>query len=151
MFNSLLSMFRSKINSEQSQFFKGGAIEIACIFIRVGKLDNHLATIEKEKIKGLLLKRFDLDRDLLNAILTKAEEMEVSINDNVQLTKKIKHHINFEERFDLLKDIWEIILADKIKTDEEESYMRLLCNLLGLSDKDNALARKDVLKANEKK
>ena len=151
MLNSLMSLFKSKKNSEPSQFFKDGVIEIACIFIRVGKLDNHLATIEKEKIKGLLLKRFDLDRDLLNAILTKAEEMEVSINDNVQLTKKIKQCINFEERFDLLKDIWEIILADKIKTDEEESYMRLLCNLLGLSDKDNALARKDVLKANEKK
>ena len=151
MFNNLLSIFKSKKNSESVNFFKEGVIEVACIFIRVGKLDNHLATIEKEKIKALLIKRFDLDRDILNSILTKAEEIEVSINDNVQLTKKIKQHINFEERFDLLKDIWEIILADEIKTDEEESYMRLLCNLLGLSDKDNALARKDVLKAHEKK
>ena len=151
MFNNLLRIFKSKENKESVQFFKEGVIEVACIFIRVGKLDNHLATIEKEKIKALLIKRFDLDSDILNAILTKAEAVEVSINDNVQLTKKIKQHINFEERFDLLKDIWEIILADKIKTDEEESYMRLLCNLLGLSDKDNALARKDVLKAHEKK
>ena len=151
MFNNLLSIFKSKENSESVNFFKEGVIEVACIFIRVGKLDNHLAAIEKEKIKALLIKRFDLDRDILNSILTKAEEIEVSINDNVQLTKKIKKHINFEERFDLLKDIWEIILADEIKTNEEESYMRLLCNLLGLSDKDNALARKDVLKANEKK
>ena len=151
MFNNLLRIFKSKENKESVQFFKEGVIEVACIFIRVGKLDNHLATIEKEKIKALLIKRFDLDRDILNSILTKAEAVEVSINDNVQLTKKIKQHINFEERFDLLKDIWEIILADKIKTDEEESYMRLLCNLLGLSDKDNALARKDVLKAHEKK
>ena len=151
MFNNLLSIFKSKENSVSVQSFKEGVIEVACIFIRVGKLDNHLAAIEKEKIKALLIKRFDLDRDILNSILTKAEEIEVSINDNVQLTKKIKQHINFEERFDLLKDIWEIILADKIKTEEEESYMRLLCNLIGLSDKDNALARKDVLKANEKK
>ena len=151
MFNNLLRIFKSKENRESVQFFKEGVIEVACIFIRVGKLDNHLATIEKEKIKALLIKRFDLDSDILNSILTKAEAVEVSINDNVQLTKKIKQHINFEERFDLLKDIWEIILADKIKTDEEESYMRLLCNLLGLSDKDNALARKDVLKAHEKK
>ena len=151
MFSNLLRIFKAKENRESVQFFKEGVIEVACIFIRVGKLDNHLATIEKEKIKALLIKRFDLDRDILNSILTKAEAIEVSINDNVQLTKKIKQHINFEERFDLLKDIWEIILADKIKTDEEESYMRLLCNLLGLSDKDNALARKDVLKAHEKK
>ena len=151
MFNNLWSIFKSKENSDSVNFFKEGIIEVACIFIRVGKLDNNLATIEKEKIKALLIKRFDLDRDILNSILTKAEAVEVSINDNVQLTKKIKQHINFEERFDLLKDIWEIILADEIKTDEEESYMRLLCNLLGLSDKDNALARKDVLKAHEKK
>ena len=151
MFNNFFSIFKSKKNSESVKSFKEGVIEVACIFIRVGKLDDHLANIEKEKIKALLIKRFDLDRDILNSILTKAEEIEVSINDNVQLTKKIKQHINFEERFDLLKDIWEIILADEIKTDEEESYMRLLCNLLGLSDKDNALARKDVLKAHEKK
>ena len=149
MFNSLLSIFKSKESRETSLFLNEAAIEVACIFIRVGKLDNHLAAIEKEKIKVLLIKRFDLDKDILVSILTKAEEMEISINDNVQLTKRIKQHINFEERFDLLKDIWEIILADKIKTDEEDAYMRLLCNLLGLSDKDNALARKDVLKANE--
>ena len=151
MFNNLLSIFKSKESGQSTQFFKEGAVEIACIFIRVGKLDDHLASIEKEMIKLLLFKRFDLDNNKLESILEKAEEMEIKINDNVQLTKKIKEHVNFEERFDLLKDIWEIILADKIKSYEEESYMRLLCNLLGLSDKDNALARKDVLKANEKK
>ena len=151
MFNNLLNIFRSKEKGEPTHFFKEGAIEVACIFIRVGKLDDHLARIEKEKIKELLIKRFDLEKEKLNLILTKAEELEASINDNVQLTKKIKTHINFKERFDLLKDIWEIILSDNIKSHEEESYMRLLCNLLGLSDKDNALARKDVLKANEKK
>ena len=151
MFNNLMSMFKSKKSSEPSQFFKDGTIEVACIFIRVGKLDNHLAASEKEKINALLCKRFDLNKDNLNLILTKAAEMELNLNDNVQLTKKIKKHIKFEARFDLLKDIWEIILADEIKSHEEQAYMRLLCNLLGLSDKDNAVARKDVLKANEKK
>ena len=151
MFNNLLDIFRSKENNDTNLFLKNGAVEIACIFIRVGKLDNNLAAIEKEKIKTLLSKRFKLNKANLNLILTKAEEMDLEVNDNVQLTKKIKNHIKFEARFDLLKDIWEIILADEIKSHEEQAYMRLLCNLLGLSDKDNALARKDVLKANAKK
>ena len=38
-----------------------------------------------------------------------------------------------------------------VKSYEEESYMRLLCKLLGLSDKDNALARKEILKSDENK
>ena len=64
-------------------------------------------------------------------------------------TKIIKESIAYEKRFNLLKDSWVLVMADGKRTYEEDGFMRLFCSLLGLSDKDNALARQFVLKKNE--
>ena len=40
-------------------------------------------------------------------------------------------------------------MADGKRTYEEDGFMRLFCNLLGLSDKDNALARQFISKKQE--
>ena len=77
MFNNIINILRSKENNETMHPFNKGVIEVACIFIRVGKLDNHMAPIEMEKIKSLLLKRFDLEKAQLNSIISKAEELEL--------------------------------------------------------------------------
>tara|TARA_B100001250_G_C19498622_1_gene656396 strand:- start:32 stop:487 length:456 start_codon:yes stop_codon:yes gene_type:complete len=151
MLKSFLSIFRTDEHNKSDYSCREGILEISSIFIRVGKLDNHLDKIEIETIKELLFKRFNIEKDKLDLILKEAEEHESNINDNVQLTRKIKNFINYEERYELLKDTWKIILSDKVKSQEEESYMRLLCKLLGLSDKDNALARKEIIQSNENK
>ena len=151
MLKSFLSIFRTDKHDKSTYSSREGILEISSIFIRVGKLDNHLDKIEIETIKEILFKRFNIEKGKLDLILKEAEEHESNINDNVQLTKKIKNFINYEERYELLKDTWKIILSDKVKSHEEESYMRLLCKLLGLSDKDNALARKAIIESNENK
>ena len=151
MLKSFLSIFRTDEHNKSNYSSREGILEISSIFIRVGKLDNHLDKIEIKTIKELLFKRFNIEKDKLDLILKEAEEHESNINDNVQLTRKIKNFINYEERYELLKDTWKIILSDKVKSQEEESYMRLLCKLLGLSDKDNALARKEIIQSNENK
>ena len=151
MLKSFLSIFKTNKQNKNECLSKDGILEIASLFIRVGKLDNHLDKIEMETIKEILFKRFHIDKDKLDLILKEAEEYEEKINDNIQLTKKIKNFINYEERYELLKDAWKIILSDKLKSHEEVSYMRLLCKLLGLSDKDNAFAKKEILKSNENK
>ena len=151
MLKSFLSIFKTNKQNKNECLSKDGILEIASLFIRVGKLDNHLDKIEMETIKEILFKRFHIDKDKLDLILKEAEEHESNINDNVQLTRKIKNFINYEERYELLKDTWKIILSDKLKSHEEVSYMRLLCKLLGLSDKDNALARKEIIQSNENK
>ena len=151
MLKSFLSIFRTDEHNKSDYSSREGILEISSIFIRVGKLDNHLDKIEMETIKELLFKRFNIEKDKLDLILKEAEEHESNINDNVQLTRKIKNFINYEERYELLKDTWKIILSDKVKSHEEVSYMRLLCKLLGLSDKDNALARKEIIQSNENK
>ena len=75
-----------------------------------------------------------------------AAKLESQSNDNIQFTKIIKESVAYEDRFSLLKDCWLLVMADGTRSYEEDGFMRLFCSLLGLSDKDSALARQSILK-----
>ena len=72
--------------------------------------------------------------------------MEPEIRDNVQITKLIKSQIPYEDRQDLLTNLWIIILADGQRTAEENSFMRLISKLIGVNDVDSAIARSKAQK-----
>ena len=96
--------------------------------------------------KELIIKRFEFNDENTENVLNMAARLEGQSNDNVQFIKVIKESIAYEERFNLLKDTWILVMADGKRTYEEDGFMRLFCSLLGLSDKDSALARQFILK-----
>ena len=120
-------------------------LSLTAIFIRIAKLDGVFDKEELKEIRNFLNKRYNLLEQDIDDIITEAINLENDLNDNVQLTKKIKDTIAFEDRFGLLQDAWRLIIADGKRSYEEDSFMRLFCSLLGLSDKDNAIARKNIL------
>ena len=101
---------------------------------------------EREKIKELVKRRFEFNDEKTENVLNVAAKLEGQSNDNVQFIKEIKENIAYEERFNLLKDSWILVMPDGKRTSEEDGFMRLFCSLLGLSDKDSALARQFILK-----
>jgi len=120
-------------------------LSLTAIFIRIAKLDGVFDKEELQEIRNFLNKRYNLLEQDIDDIISEATNLENDLNDNVQLTKKIKDTIAFEDRFGLLQDAWRLIIADGKRSYEEDSFMRLFCSLLGLSDKDNAIARKNIL------
>jgi len=47
----------------------------------------------------------------------------------------------------LMQALWAVALADGARAAEEEQVLRLVANLLGLTDRDSALARQTVERA----
>ena len=70
--------------------------------------------------------------------------LEKNTSDTVQITKVIKDKIPYEDRIELIEDLWTVVLSDDKRDDEEDSFMRLCVKLLGINDKDSALARRKV-------
>ena len=70
-----------------------------------------------------------------------AEGYETTAGDTVHLTRIIKDVVPLDDRSELLVQMWQIILSDDARHDEENGLMRLVSNLLGLADRDSALAR----------
>ena len=146
MFKNLVNLFIKPIDDIKPSTDKAEILALSAIFIRIAKLDGSFDTSEREKIKELIMKRFGLDEDKTENVLDMAAKIEGQSNDNIQFTKIIKESVAYEERFNLLKDSWLLVMADGERTYEEDGFMRLFCSLLGLSDKDNAIARQFVLK-----
>ena len=149
MFNNLINLFTKPQDEINSSIHDDGILALTAIFIRIAKLDGTVDNCEQEKIKELVKNRFELDEEKTERVLDMAAKLEGQSNDNIQFTKIIKERIAYEERFNLLKDSWLLVMADGKRTYEEDGFMRLFCSLLGLSDKDNALARQFILKKKE--
>ena len=145
MFKNFFNSLLIKKNRVSGFIDETGVLSLAAIFIRIAKQDGVFDKEELDEIRTFLIKRYNLLEEDVENIISEATELESSLNDNVQLTKKIKDTIDFEERFELLQDAWRLIIADGERSYEEDSFMRLFCGLLGLSDKDNAIARKSIL------
>ena len=149
MFKKLLNNFLEPTKNEPPTLNEEGMLSLMAIFIRIAKLDGHFDEDERSKIKTFLKRRYNVSNANLDGIIASASSLESELNDNVQLTKKIKDNIPFQDRYDLLKEAWQLIMADGKRSYEEDSFMRLFSKLIGVSDKDNAIARKDILKLNE--
>jgi uncharacterized tellurite resistance protein B-like protein len=59
----------------------------------------------------------------------------------VRFTRAIKAATALEDRADLVSALWSVALADGARDAEEDRLLRLVANLLGLSDVENAQAR----------
>ena len=146
MFKDLINLFTKPQDQVSQSFDRTEVLALTAIFIRIAKLDGTFDINEREKIKELIIKRFEFNDENTENVLNMAARLEGQSNDNVQFIKVIKESIAYEERFNLLKDSWILVMADGRRTYEEDGFMRLFCSLLGLSDKDSALARQSILK-----
>ena len=118
---------------------------IAAILVRAAKTDNEYTESEKKLIDHLLANNLNISQEDARLLRLQGQELEMEINDNVQLTRIIKQDIPYEDRNQLIEQLWSIVLDDNNRTPEENKLMRVLTHLLGISDVNSAKARSKVL------
>ena len=118
---------------------------IAAILVRAAKTDNEYTESEKKLIDHLLANNLNISQEDARLLRLQGQELEMEINDNVQLTRIIKEDIPYEDRHQLIEQLWSIVLDDNNRTPEENKLMRVLTHLLGISDVNSAKARSKVL------
>ena len=121
------------------------------IVIMITSFDLKPQNDEKKLIEKLLITQMKVPKDKVSELQLTAEALEKEINDNVQLTRVIKKEIEYEDRKELIKQLWQIIMDDDMRTPEENKLMRVLTHLLGVSDVESAKARSKALSLVEKR
>lgn len=119
-------------------------LAMAALLVRLARADQDYSDEEKELIGTLLQSRFSLAEEQADALRAQAEELEAKAPDTVRFTKLIKDTVPYEQRQSVVRDLWAVVLADGTRDAEENSMMRMLANLLGVNDRDSALARQRV-------
>lgn len=119
-------------------------LSLAALMVRIARSDGDYARNEIEKIDEVLTKRYQLDATDAATLRQDAETLESEAPDTVRFTRAIKDAVAYEDRIAVIEDLWSIVLADGIRDAEEDSLVRLVSSLLGVSDVESATARQRV-------
>jgi uncharacterized tellurite resistance protein B-like protein len=116
-------------------------LALAALMVRVARSDDDYAASEARRIDDLLALHYTLTPAGATALRTEAEVLETEAPDTVRFTRAIKDAVPHEERLWVLEALWSVALADGNRDPDEDGVLRLVANLLGISDRDSGLAR----------
>lgn len=116
-------------------------LALAALLVRIAKTDGLYAAEEVERIDRVLAHRHGLDPFAAAKLRTEAEALESEAPDTVRFTRALKDAVALEDRTELMTALWSVALADGLREAHEDRLMRLVANLLGLTDVESALAR----------
>ncbi|MGJ8547003.1 MAG: TerB family tellurite resistance protein [Sulfitobacter sp.] len=116
-------------------------LALCALLVRIARSDNHYAPAERARIDQIIAQRYALDPAATADLRARAEALEAEAPDTVRFTRDIKDAVPYEDRRAVIQSMWSVVLADGGRADEEDALLRLVANLLGVSDTDSALAR----------
>jgi len=119
-------------------------LALTALLVRIAKSDNDYAPAEKARIDQITVKRYGLDALGATALRAEAEALEQEAPDTVRFTRAIKDAVPYDARLGVIEALWQVVLADGLRSDEENALLRLVANLLGITDTDSAIVRKRI-------
>ncbi len=119
-------------------------LALAALLVRIARADGDYAAEEAGRIDRILALRYGLSPFEAPKLRTEAEALEAEAPDTVRFTRAIKDAVPYEDREAVIEALWDVVLADGVRDHEEDALLRLVANLLGVNDRDSALARRRV-------
>jgi uncharacterized tellurite resistance protein B-like protein len=119
-------------------------LALSALLVRVARADGDYSPEEAARIARVVADRYGLDSAGAADLLGQAETLEAEAPDTVRFTRAIKDAVPYEAREAVIESLWEIVLADGVREQHEDSLLRLVSSLLGVNDRNSNLARKRV-------
>ncbi len=116
-------------------------LALAALMVRIARTDHFYAAEEVEHIERVLMQRYGLDPFAASDLRRAAEELETAAPDTIRFTRALKEAVPLPDRAALLQSLWSVALSDGSRDADEDQMLRLIANLLGLTDVDSGLAR----------
>ena len=122
-------------------------LALAALMVRVARSDGSYGADEIAQIDRVLAAQHRLSPFAAAGLRSEAEALEAEAPDTVRFTRALKAATAHEDRADLLQAMWSVALADGIRDAHEDRLLRMVGNLLGLTDVESAQARQRATRA----
>lgn len=141
--------FLKRLTAPEPETLDDGDARLAlcALLVRIARSDGNYDSEEAARIDKIAARRYGLSPFEATALRRDAETLEGEAPDTVRFTRAIKDAVEYEDRAQVIETLWEVVLADGIRDKEEDALLRLVANLLGVNDRDSALARQRVERA----
>jgi uncharacterized tellurite resistance protein B-like protein len=116
-------------------------LAIGALLVRLARTDGDYAATEIAQIDQVLMRRYGLDQAGAEALRAQCEALEAEAPDTVRFTRAIKDAVGHDDRLAVIEAMWAVVLSDGVRDDEEDSLMRMVVPLLGITDQESHRAR----------
>lgn len=147
MFRNLLSRLFSDDDAPAALAADDAGVAIAALLVRLARSDGRYTDRERHNIDAILARRDGLSVANAAERRAAAEMIEAEAPDTVRFTRLIKDRVPLEHRADVVSAMWEVAYADGERSPSEDAVIRLTSSLLGVTDRESAVARQDVQQA----
>ena len=121
------------LNKDDQSSNVSDLLNVACLMIHAAKIDQNYTDKEKNIIK-ITLNKLNNNNEDIEKLLLDAEKKESDSNHIQYFTKNIKN-MDKNNKIEIIKNIWSIILSDGNSDIYEENLMRRLAGLLYIDAK----------------
>ena len=137
------SLLKRLSQPEDTTPLAGGDARLAltALLVRLARTDGDYAPAEIDRIDRILAACYAMSPFEAARLRGEAEGLEAEAPDTVRFTRAIKEAVAYEDRLAVIEAAWSVVLADGERADQENALMRMVANLLGVSDIDSHLAR----------
>lgn len=130
MIKSLKRFFASseKVPAEERHI----SLAVAALLVEVMRIDDKLEEAEQSAVFKALESRYGLSEKELHELLTQARQETADAHDLHQFTSQVKTHYPVKERIDIVRELWQVAMADGHIDQHEEHVIRRVADLLGV-------------------
>jgi uncharacterized tellurite resistance protein B-like protein len=111
-------------------------LAVAALLVHSMTIDGAASDVEREKLEGLLSRKFGLSGADLQLLVKDATDAENEVVDLYRFTSVLKRQTSEDERIRVIENLWEIVYADGVSTEFEENLVWRVAELLGVSARD---------------
>ena len=119
-------------------------LALTALLVRIARSDGIFDDGERTAIDRITAERYGLSPFEATALRQEAEQLEAEAPDTVRFTRAIKDAVPHDDRMAVIEDLWKVVLADGERDDAENALLRMVAPMLGINDRDSALARQRV-------
>ncbi|SHF25101.1 Uncharacterized conserved protein, tellurite resistance protein B (TerB) family [Loktanella atrilutea] len=114
-------------------------LALGALLVRLARADGRYEPVEKERIEAILCRRYGLTD--ASDLRLQCEDLESQAPDTVRFTRAIKDAVDYDHRLSVIEAMWQIVLADGSRDAQEDSIMRMVAPMLGVTDQDSNAIR----------
>ena len=132
MIEKLKRLWQSPPKGRDGAPEKDLALDLAVLMVEVMRRDGRLDPAEKQAILQALMQRFELSREQAMTLFDRARDEDDRAYDLHRFTSPIVKHFSTAERIGMVRELWQVAMADGHIDPYEEQLIRRIAELIGV-------------------
>jgi uncharacterized tellurite resistance protein B-like protein len=125
-------------------------VAYAALLVHAAAIDGAVSETEHGRLKGLLMRRFELDEVAAADLIARATAADERAVDLYHFTRLLNERLGESGRLRMIEMMWTVAYADGALSDYESNLIWRVADLLGVSQAERVALRQRVAAASER-